>query len=103
MPRANITQALALCILETPKRALQQTVNIQLNNSAFHLGLHCLLRLKQSLEKGILFYFEIITCDPLAYTMNHPKHWGSSHYTFTHMRNKNLIVTFKGGHLMWYR
>ena len=42
-------------------------------NAAFHQGPHCLLRQKQSSEKEIQFYFEIITCDPLMYTMDLPK------------------------------
>ena len=42
------------------------------HNVAFYLGLYCLLRQKQSLEKGRQFYLEII-CDSLIYTMNHPK------------------------------
>ena len=39
---------------------------------AFHQGLHCLLRQKQSSKKEIHLYLEIITCDPSIYTMNHP-------------------------------
>ena len=42
-------------------------------NAAFHQDPHCLLRQKQSSEKEIQFYFEIITCDPLIYTMDLPK------------------------------
>ena len=30
------------------------------HNAAFHLGLHCLLRLKRSLEKKVQFLLEII-------------------------------------------
>ena len=37
------------------------------HNSVFHQGLHCLLREKMQ------FYFEIKTCDPLNYTMDHSK------------------------------
>ena len=40
--------------------------------ATFHLGLHCLLRQNQSSEKAILFCLEIITCDPLIYTMDNP-------------------------------
>ena len=36
-------------------------------------GLHCLLRRKQSEEKEIQYYSEIITCDPSIYTMDLPK------------------------------
>ena len=42
-------------------------------NTAFHQGLNCLLRQKQSSEKEMQFNFEIITCDPLMYTMDLPK------------------------------
>ena len=38
-----------------------------------HLGLHCLLQLKQSSEKEIIFYLEIITCEPAICIMDHPK------------------------------
>ena len=41
------------------------------HNAAFCQGLHCLLRPKQTSEKEILIYFEIIACDPLMSTMNH--------------------------------
>ena len=44
-----------------------------LHNAAFHQGLHCLLRQKQISEKEIHFYFEIITCDPSIYIMDHPR------------------------------
>ena len=43
------------------------------HNAAFHQSLHWLLRLKRSSGKEIQSYFEIITCDPLISTMNHPK------------------------------
>ena len=43
------------------------------HNTAFHRDLHCLLRGKQSLEKEIQFYLEIITCDPSINTMEHSK------------------------------
>ena len=42
-------------------------------NAAFHQGLHCLLKQKQSSEKEMQIYFEIITCDPLMYTMDLPQ------------------------------
>ena len=38
-----------------------------LHNAAFYQGLHRLLRQKQSSDKEILFYLEIITCDPSMY------------------------------------
>ena len=34
------------------------------HNAAFHQGLHCLLRQKQSSEKENIYFSEIITCDP---------------------------------------
>ena len=42
-------------------------------NAAFHQGPHCLLRQEQSSEKEIQFYLEIISCNPLMYTMDLPK------------------------------
>ena len=38
-------------------------------NSAFHLGLHCLSRLEQSSGPAIHHNLENSTCDPLKYTM----------------------------------
>ena len=50
-----------------------------LHNAAFHQGLHCLLRQKPIFQrkKYNFFLFEIITCDPSIYTMDHPGeiHW----------------------------
>ena len=43
-----------------------------LQNAAFHLALHCLLRQNQSAEKEIQYFKEIITIDPSIYTMVHP-------------------------------
>ena len=40
---------------------------------AFHQGLHCLLRQKQSSVKELQFYFEIIICDSSICIMDHPK------------------------------
>ena len=40
---------------------------------AFHQGLHCLLRKNNLQRKKLQFYLEIITCDPLNYTMDHSK------------------------------
>ena len=34
------------------------------HNAAFHLGLHCLLKPKESSDKEIQFYLKNITCDP---------------------------------------
>ena len=39
---------------------------------AFHLGLDCLLKQKQSSEKEIQGSLEIITCDPSIYTIDNP-------------------------------
>ena len=40
-----------------------------LHTAAFYLGLHCLLRQKQSSKKeNYNFYFEIIICDGSIYT-----------------------------------
>ena len=41
---------LTLCIQETPKSALLQTVKTHMK-AAFHQGLHCLLRVIISLDK----------------------------------------------------
>ena len=38
---------------------------------AFHQGLHSLIRQKQSSEKEIQYFLEMITCDPSIYTMDH--------------------------------
>ena len=43
------------------------------HDAAFHQGLHCLLREKQSSAKEIQFYLEIIMCDPSIYTIDRPK------------------------------
>ena len=42
-------------------------------NAAFHQGLHCLLREKQSSDKEIQFNLAIIIYNPSIYTMEHPK------------------------------
>ena len=54
-----------ICSLETPKRALLQTVKTQMNNVAFHQDLHCLQRQTRS---------AIVICDPIlnVYTNDHP-------------------------------
>ena len=41
--------------------------------AAFHQGLHCLLRLKQSSGSEIHRNLENSICDPLKYTMGSPK------------------------------
>ena len=43
------------------------------SNEMFYQDLHRLLRHKISSEKEIHFCLEIITCDPLMYTMDLPK------------------------------
>ena len=42
------------------------------HDAAFHQGIHCLLRQKQS-KKAIQYFYKILTCDPSIYTMDHPK------------------------------
>ena len=42
------------------------------HNAAFHQGLHCLLRLKQSSGTEIHHRWEMPTCDPLKYKLGHP-------------------------------
>ena len=45
-----------------------------LHKAAFHHGLHCLpRRQKWSSEQEIHFHLEIITCDPLIFTIVYPK------------------------------
>ena len=39
----------------------------------FHQSLHCLLRQYRYTKKEIQYVLEIITCDPLIYTMDHPE------------------------------
>ena len=51
----------------TPKK---REINEMLWNAAFHQDSHRLLRHEKSLEKEIYFCLEIITCDPLMYTMD---------------------------------
>ena len=53
--KTNQIHMLTLCMLETPKRVLWQTVKTQMkcsimHNAAFHQGLHCLLRLKMTIR-----------------------------------------------------
>ena len=46
---------------------------------AFHQCLHCLLRQntilreRNTIEKEIQYFLEIITCDPSIYKMDHPE------------------------------
>ena len=54
-----------------PTLANNEDLDEMPHNTAFHQDLHCLLRQKQSSEKEIQFYLEIITCDPSIYTMDH--------------------------------
>ena len=42
------------------------------HNAAFHLGLHCLLRLKPPLGTEIHHDLENFICDPLKYTIGSP-------------------------------
>ena len=42
------------------------------HNAAFHLGLHCLLRFKQSSGTEIHHNIKNSTCDPFKYTMGSP-------------------------------
>ena len=53
--------------------AISEELDEMQHNVVFHQGLHCLLSKNQSSEKEIQYYFEIITCDPLIYTMDHPE------------------------------
>ena len=70
--------SLTLCIMDTPKWILWQTVKTQMkcsimqHNAAFHQGLHCLLRLKHPSGTEIYHNLENYTCDPLMYTMGSP-------------------------------
>ena len=68
--------------------------------AAFHLGLHCLLRLKRSSGKEIQSFFEIITCDPSIYTMNHPKFIASYQVEKIHLYTKGLFTRQKEWFLM---
>ena len=43
-----------------------------LHYAAFHQGLHCLLRYKQSTGTEIHHNWEMPTCDPLKYIMDNP-------------------------------
>ena len=76
LPKLSSLPHLTHCTLVTPKLCTftnSEDPDEMPHNAAFHLGLHCLLRQKQTSEKDIKFYLEIITCDPLIFTMNHPK------------------------------
>ena len=39
---------------------------------AMHQDLHCLLCQNRSSEKEIQYVWDIMTCDPSKYTLNHP-------------------------------
>ena len=43
-----------------------------LHDAAIHQGLHCLLNENRSSGKEIRYLFEIITCDPSIFIMDHP-------------------------------
>ena len=50
-----------------PTLANSEDQNEMPHVAAFHQSLHCLLKQKRSSVKGIIFYLEIITCDPSIY------------------------------------
>ena len=58
---------------ETDTSANSEDPDEMPQNFAFHKGLHCLLRQKLYSEKAIQYYLEVISCDPLIYTMEHLK------------------------------
>ena len=64
-------------MLMTPKCILcltkSENFNVMPHNAVFHQDLHRLLRHKISSEKEIFFCLEIVTCDPLMYTIDLPK------------------------------
>ena len=68
LPWCNLSTALTLCIMETPKRVDPD----EMQHAAFHQGLHFLLKLKQSSGTEIHHNLENSTCDPLKYTMGNP-------------------------------
>ena len=46
---------------------------------AFHQGLHCLLEKKSKFkERNAIYYWKILTCDPLIYIMDHSDLSGSN-------------------------
>ena len=57
--------------LQTSTLANSEDPDEMPHHAAFHQGLHCLLLQSQSSETYTIFG-EIITCDPLRYTMDHP-------------------------------
>ena len=59
------------------------------HNAAFHLGLHCLLKPKESSDKEIQFYLKNITCDP-SIKMDHPK------FTLSTRKLKGNSLVHKG-------
>ena len=59
------------------------------HNVALHQGLHCLLRQKLLSEKKIQFLLEIVSCDPLNFTMDHSKFIAS-------IQKEEFISAFKG-------
>ena len=57
-------------------------------NVTFHQGLHYLLRQNDLQRKKCNFILEIKTCDPLNYTMDHPKFIAS-------IQKEEFISSFK--------
>ena len=44
-----------------------------LHNAAFHQGLHCLLfKIKLIFRERIVLFLEIVTYNPIIYTIDHP-------------------------------
>ena len=65
------------------------------HEAAFHEGLHCSLRLNQSLEIEV-YFLEIITCDPSIYTMDHPNLTVSNFMgNFIGLKKVNPIIPMK--------
>ena len=67
---------MTLYLLVTPKWVLLQTVytpDEMLHDAAFHQGIHCLRRQKQSSEKEMQYFKKNLTCGPWIYTMDHLK------------------------------
>ena len=63
----RLPKACALCTLANSEEPDEMPHSV-----AFHQDLHCLIRQNQSSEKEIQHFLEIITGDPLIYTMNNP-------------------------------
>ena len=70
----SVQQQLTLCILETPMGTLANSKDpdeMQCD-AAFHLGLHCMLRLKQPSRTEKHHSLENFICDPLKYKIGNP-------------------------------